>query len=155
MNKSNEKEETIEAAAISADSTAALAYLIFPTVFSDTLDVSLFFLENIWHHMMCNPYDTQYIHRLGDVAVDDSIPQTNPSSLQLSLEIVGCLRKLDLAHLFWSQNTFTTRKIADNMARVDETNLERYSSIRYRSCIVELSRVELTLDVRKRDAFKI
>ena len=43
INKSNEKEETIEAAAISADSTAALAYLIFPTVFSDTSDVSLFF----------------------------------------------------------------------------------------------------------------
>ena len=105
--------------------------------------------------MMCNPYDTQYIHRLGDVAVDDSIPQTNPSSLQLSPEIVVCLRKLVLAHLFWSQNNFTTRKIADNMARVDETNLERYSFIRYRSCIVELSRVELTLVVRKRDAFKI
>ena len=45
INKSDKKEETIEAAGISADSTAASAYLIFPTVISDTSGSLLFFLE--------------------------------------------------------------------------------------------------------------
>ena len=66
--------------------------------------------------MMCNPYDTQYTDRLVDVAVDASISQTNPLSLQPLPAIVVCLRKLVSAHLFWSQNNFTTSKIADNKA---------------------------------------
>ena len=88
-------------------------------------------LYSIMHHLICNPYDNQYIDRLGDVAVDDSISQTNPSPAT-----IVCLRKLVSAHFFLSQNNFTTIKLADNKASVDETNSERYSFIKYRRFIV-------------------